>query len=260
MAKEDSRVVKARLKHLGKEAINTEGYNMKIIKYNNQKDISVIFDNGEIVDNVSYSNFSRGLVKSYTKPSVFGVGILGKENLYGAGGKFLKSYTVWHSIIRRCYYQPFHKVEPSYIGCEVCEEWKYYPHFKKWYDENYYEIEGEKMQLDKDILFKGNKIYSPNTCVFVPQRINSLFTRRQNDRGLYPIGVTFLKDRNKYMPQININGKRKHLGFFNTPNEAFYIYKGAKEKYIKEVADEYKDKIPQKLYEAMYSYEVEITD
>ena len=61
---------------------------------------------------------------------------------------------------------------------------------------------------------------------------------------------------------LNNNGKRiRHkIGRFDTPEEAFYAYKQFKENYIKEVADEYKDSIPQKLYEAMYRYEVEIDD
>ena len=52
----------------------------------------------------------------------------------------------------------------------------------------------------------------------------------------------------------------RNLGYFETPKEAFKSYKTFKEQYIKQVADEYKDKIPKKLYEAMYNWKVEITD
>ena len=80
----------------------------------------------------------------------------------------------------------------------VCKEWMSYENFKNWFDNNYYEIDGEIMCLDKDILFKNNTIYSPKTCVFTPKRINNLFTKRQNDRGDYYIGVTYHKKTGKF--------------------------------------------------------------
>lgn len=113
------------------------------------------------------------------------------------------------------------------------------------------------MHLDKDILIKGNKIYSPNTCIFVPQKINSLFTKRNSVRGEYPIGVTYSKKNHKFEPQVQGRG---WLGYYDTPEESFEVYKKNKEKRIKEIADEYKNKIPIKLYDALYDYKVEITD
>ena len=116
------------------------------------------------------------------------------------------------------------------------------------------------MCLDKDILSKGNKIYSPNTCIFVPQNINILFTKRNKSRGNLPIGVCYHKQDGKYMSKCSFGDGQKYLGCYDTPQEAFQIYKEYKEKYIKEVADKYKEYIPQKLYETMYNYEVEIDD
>jgi hypothetical protein len=138
----------------------------------------------------------------------------------------------------------------------------FYKNFKEWYKENWYEIEGERMALDKDILYKGNKIYSPENCIFVPQRINSLFVKNDRRRGELPIGVNYNKKRNKYRAQCNyLSYGNVTLGSYDDPKEAFYKgYKPFKEKYIKEIADEYKDKIPQQLYDAMYNWVVEITD
>ena len=120
------------------------------------------------------------------------------------------------------------------------------------------------MDLDKDILVKGNKIYSPETCMFVPQNINKLFTKSNKIRGKYPIGVYFNKNANKFKAQCRIfyNGKtqQESLGLYNTIEDAFNAYKQFKEANIKQMADEYKGKIPDKLYEAMYDYKVEITD
>ena len=118
------------------------------------------------------------------------------------------------------------------------------------------------MALDKDILIKGNKVYSQENCVFVPQRINSLFVKNDANRNNL-IGVYYENSKNykkKYKIKIKVNNKRKYIGRFNTKIEAFNSYKQSKEQYIKQVAEEYKDKIPKKLYEAMYNYKVEITD
>lgn len=120
------------------------------------------------------------------------------------------------------------------------------------------------MQLDKDMLYKGNKIYSPENCIFVPSRINKLLLKRQNYRGEYPIGVNYHKRDNIFEASCSIitnnNKKKIYLGRFDNSEEAFQIYKRFKENYIKQVADEYKNKIPKNLYDAMYKYKVEITD
>ena len=115
------------------------------------------------------------------------------------------------------------------------------------------------MSLDKDIIKKGNKVYSPNTCVFVPHSINTLFVKSNKVRGEYYIGV--YKNGNKFEAQLSKgNGKQIPLGLYDTPEEAFLTYKQAKEAYIKEVAEEYKGKIDPRAYEALMKYEVEITD
>ena len=119
------------------------------------------------------------------------------------------------------------------------------------------------MCLDKDILIKSNKIYSPEACCFIPEKINILFTKSNSMRGKYPIGVTY-HNRDNVLEAwcCNKECKRQYLGRFplNRPFQAFTTYKNFKENYIKQVADEYKGLIPQKLYEAMYNYEVEIND
>ena len=249
---------------LGKSRMMNCGEIAFIVNYANSNDITVQFKTtGELVK-TTYSSFKNGSVKSHFTPSVFGVGYLGNEKTKDENGKSLKSYKTWASMLRRCYSGKYQKKEPTYKDCYVCDEWLNYSNFKIWFDNNYYEIPNEKMALDKDILVKGNKTYAPNTCVFVPRNINTLFIKRNKVRGKYPIGVTFNKNKNKYQAQCNtlINGKnmKKALGLYNTIEEAFNAYKQFKENYIKQVAEEYKDKIPNKLYEAMYNYEVEITD
>ena len=116
----------------------------------------------------------------------------------------------------------------------------------------------KEFALDKDILLKGNKIYSPETCCFVPQEINNLFIKRLRGRGKYPIGVSL--NKGKYFSEISCGNTRISLGYFDTPQEAFQAYKTAKEAYIKEVADKWRGQITEQVYEAMYNYKVEIDD
>ena len=249
---------------LGETIIQKCGEVAFIIEYVNAHDITVQFKTtGELVK-TEYKNFTRGEVKSHFTASVYGVGITGLEPTKDENGEVLSSYKCWIEMLRRCYSAKWQEKYPTYVDCSVSEEWLYYHNFKNWYDNNYYEIDNKTSHLDKDILVKGNKVYSPDTCVFVPQFINKLFTKSQKTRGDFPIGVNYDKASKKYRAQLSIfkDGKRtmKHLGLFDTPKEAFEAYKQAKEEYIKEIADNYKDKIPAKLYEAMYAYEVSIDD
>ena len=144
----------------------------------------------------------------------------------------------------------------SYKDVTVCEEWHNFQTFAKWFEDNW-KSHMEGWALEKDILVKGNKIYSPDTCCFVPSEINNLFITNKYKRGDYPIGVR--KKVNGFKARI-YKDKEIHLGYFNTPEEAFQAYKVAKEEYIKEIADKWKDKIDPRVYQAMYNYKVEITD
>ena len=224
----------------------------EIIEYNNANDMLVRFEDGRTVK-ARYRHFKDGLVVGrYLNKNVK------RFKEYGGSGNKI-AYT-WNGMLKRCYDEKEIKKHPTYRDCEVCEEWHNFQNFAKWYNENYYEIDGEIMCLDKDILFKNNKVYSPKTCIFVPERINSLFVKCNSKRGNYPIGVSWHKQKQKYVARLWTKEKRVWLGLFDTPEDAFCTYKEAKEKYIKQVADEYKDRIPKKLYDAMYRYKVEITD
>lgn len=113
------------------------------------------------------------------------------------------------------------------------------------------------MEIDKDILFKNNKIYSPEKCIFVPHTINVIFTNKKSKSNNLPIGVWYHPKNKKYIAGCSFgDGDTKHLGSFDTPEEAFMVYKKVKEKYIKEVAEKYKNKIPLILYKSLIKYEV----
>lgn len=245
----------------GEERYNNFGSRMIITKYNNKKDIDVYFPEYDYtIKHVQYGHFKRGNIKCPYEPRTYGIGYSGegkyktKEN-----GKLTKCYDTWHSMMRRCYDPKYQEKYPTYKECEVCESWRNFQTFAEWYNDNYYETPGEVMCLDKDILHKGNKIYSDETCCFVPENINKLFVKRDNDRGDLPIGVS--EDHNKYRARChNTESIIINLGTYVTPIKAFEVYKNFKEITIKKVADKYKDMIPNNVYEALYNYQVEITD
>ena len=246
---------------IGETNINNQGCEMMIIEYNNSTDIIIEFqDKYKTRVKSAYKEFKNGVIKNPYYPAVYGKGFLGIGEYSCI--THMNIYKDWSGILQRCYDEKYHKKYPSYIDCEVEEELLCFQNFAQWWEDNYYEIGNERMELDKDILVKNNKIYSKETCIFVPQRINSLFTKRQNDRGEYPIGVCYSKKDDRLIVRCSVDGKRVYLGNFlpNQINEAFICYKTFKENYIKQVADEYKNLIPQKLYEAMYKWEVEIND
>lgn len=251
---------------IGEVRINNFGSKMIIIGYRKSIDIDIYFPEYNWKTKADYSNFLKGSLKCPYEPRIYGIGFLGegkyktKEN-----GKITKSYDHWRQMLRRCYDPYTINKQLTYANCFVCEEWHNFQNFAQWWEENYYEIEEERMCLDKDILIKDNKIYSPETCLIVPERINILFTKSDAKRGKCPIGVDWHKANNKFRARCSILNKENnkeliYLGLYNTSEEAFLAYKIFKEKYIKEIADEYKDLIPSKLYKSMYKYEIEIDD
>jgi hypothetical protein len=191
------------------------------------------------------------------KKILFGIGVNDYEYPIQSNGVMLTSYAKWKSMLQRCYSEKYVNRRKCYVGCSVCDEWLRFSNFKRWFDKNY--VEG--YYLDKDILVNGNKVYSPETCCFVPHEINELIETRKNKTNKFYQCVEISKN-GKFRARIKRYGRREYLGTFNTPEEAFYAYKEAKEAYIKEVATKYYNdgKIARNVYEALMNYKVEITD
>lgn len=250
----------------GEENVNNFGSRMIISRYNNVRDIDVYFPGYDwTIKHVQYNNFKKGNISCPYERRVFGVGYLG-EGKYKSNenGKITKCYEVWHSMLQRCYDDKLKEKEPTYKGCEVESYLLNFQNMGEWIENNYYEIPGERMHLDKDILCKGNKVYSRDTCIFVPQRINSLFIKRDGLRGKNPIGMTLISSGNYQVRCNNGYGENIYLGVYSTKEEAFRVYKQYKEKVIKDVINSYEEIIPEphysRLRDAMYNYEVEIDD
>lgn len=252
---------------LGEEKINHYGSPMKIIEYNKYGDVVVEFqDEYKAKVHTNYRCFSLGLTKNPYDKTVYGVGMIGKKYPVSINKKITKEYTAWSGILDRCFEKDYKEKHPTYIDVTCCDEWLLYENFYEWLhsQENFDKwLNGSRWNIDKDILIKGNKIYSSDTCCLVSANVNNLFIKRDMCRGKYPIGVS--KYDNGYMVYCNnplINNKREYLGYYDTPEKAFNVYKSYKEKLIKEIAQiEYnKGNITRQCYEAMMKYEVEITD
>ena len=243
---------------VGEVSYTKNGTKATIIEYVGSKKVLVEFDDKYKYQYwTSYGNFQKGqLTNPYECRGKDGIGFIGVGEYNSKDHKV--AYAKWKAMLKRCTDPMADKSTESYIECEICKEWKNFQNFAKWYYKNEYSCCNEPLCVDKDILIHGNKIYSPNTCILVPQRINLLFIKELAVRGDLPIGVS--KHRKHYSASLSTFEGKRHIGNFSDPTLAFAAYKEAKEKYIKEVADSYKNIIPQKVYEAVINYRIEITD
>jgi hypothetical protein len=244
----------------GEVSYTKYGTKATIIQYINRRKVLVEFDDDyKYQYYTSYPNFKNGMLTNpYECRSKNGIGFIGVGQYNSKEHKL--AYHKWSAIIQRCIKTDYTDESlKSYKGCTICDEWLNFQNFAKWFYENYYECQ-EPLCVDKDILIHGNKHYSPETCLLVPQRINLLFIKEKGRRGDLVIGAQHHSSGNGYMSMLSTLNGNKYLGLFSNEIDAFNIYKEEKEKYIKEVADEYKSVIPDKLYDAMYRYEVKITD
>ena len=252
---------------LGEEKLNNQGCLMKIVEYVNCCDITVEFrDKYKAKVHTNYDNFTKGQVKNPYAPTIEGVGIIGNKYATCINRTPVKEFNIWCHMLKRCFNEKYKTKNPTYRNATCCEEWLYYPNFYEWLhsQENFKVwIKLEKSSLDKDILIKGNKLYSPETCCLVPRNVNSLFTKRDNDRGSLPIGVHIKNGKIRAQCNNPFTNKRVCINSnCKTVEEAFQIYKEYKENIIKQVAEiEYKKgNINKQCYEAMMRYEIEITD
>lgn len=146
-------------------------------------------------------------------------------------GHITRSRVIFNMIHARCDPNGYHqKAEPTYVGCYTSENFKDFQFFAKWCQtQTGYGL--DDYEIDKDILIVGNKCYSEDTCVFVPNSLNAFLILRTNDRGDFPLGVTKSKTRKTmpYRARLSISGKRIHLGYFDNELQAFSAYKAAKE-------------------------------
>lgn len=247
---------------VGDKRVNDYGETMEIIKYDNSHNIIVKISDesgNKYIVKTDYQKFNLSNLSHPYRKTVVGVGFIG-EYVYSADIKNMsksKSYKTWSSMIGRCYNKNDHQYNCyGNKGATVAVEWHNYSNFLQWYNKNYYSIKEEKMELDKDILLKNNKIYCSDNCCFIPQRINFTIAKGKSDRDC-PIGIKYKKDKGIYESYCTKNGKRYYLYSGGNVDVAFKLYKNFKENAIKELADEYKEYLPENVYKGLYNYKVE---
>jgi len=244
---------------VGQKFITNQGYEIEIVEYFGAKNTTVQFLDSTKVYNVEYRNIITGQVgnpmrKSYYKKGFIGIG----SHKVIINGALTKKYSIWRGIMTRGYCEKFKERNKTYKECLVDERWHNFQVFADWFEENHKSYMDDNWHLDKDILMTGNKIYSPETCCFVPHEINLLFLKNSSRRGLCPIGVSEQKGR--FYVQLSRKSSALHLGGYSTAEKAAEVYKINKEEYIKQLADNWRGKITESCYEALINYKVYVTD
>ena len=157
-------------------------------------------------------------------------------------------YQQWQNMLMRCYVKADR--HRPYEDAKVCDEWLNFQTFAKWYDEHYYEVY-ERLHIDKDIKVKDNNIYSPDTCMLVPQSINEVFKRNTKKKTDTDLPETIKRVGSEY--KVEFRGKS--LGVYNTVEECFNKYNEVKKEYIKELVEKYNDIMPVDVKETLLNWQ-----
>jgi len=200
----------------------------------------------------------KNQAKDYMVPTVDGVGYYGAPTVNDQDPVKLAITKLWLGMIHRCYRVGYSEDRPAYAGCSVASEWHNLQNFKSWVIEqmnlDFYQ---EGWELDKDLLVRGNKIYGPNTCVFLPSRLNQLQQVKKNSTYNYLPGVNFDKEKGKFKAEVNFDGKRYYLPRKFSELECFLDYKELKERLVQADAENWKGKIHPKAYESLKNYSLD---
>lgn len=244
---------------LGKSFSNKYGDVVSVIAVKSAKCVTVRFANGYEKD-FQKNALLLGNFKSPYSKTLCGVGYLGEGTYKTCGEKRKHSshYVLWHNMISRVYNKGKKFNQVCYKDVTVCEAWHNFQSFAKWCDSqkgfNLLDENGKLFALDKD-LGGGVKVYSPETCCFIPPEINSFLTNRFSRRGNLPVGVSLQSGRYK----ATCNWLSKAF-YFENPVEAFNKFKVEKETRAKALAGKWKPFISEKAYESLINYCVDIGD
>lgn len=230
-----------------------------VTEYVDISNVTVKFYDPEHSVKCHLTQLRKGNVKNPFHPRVYGVGFFGVGKY--SSKEDSRAYDLWNKMLQRCYDHNSRIRYPTYKDVTVCDEWLNFQNFAEWcYSQEFFtykDDKGKSYHLDKDILVKGNKIYSPYTCCFIPAYINTMLLGCDKARGRYPKGVCYHKGKGKIVAQLRSSlGGKVHLGGFDTVEDAFQAYKKAKESLIRETACKFKDVLDSRIYAALMSWEI----
>ena len=244
-------VLNEELRHLKGKAMegvvykSTKDGDFKVIEYNDSRNVLVDFISTGYRTTVLKDQIIKGNIKDKLKPSVFSKGYMGDGNYKSnVNGKYIPAYRTWQNMLKRCYCPLELSKRPTYKDCSVHNAWLNYQTFAEWYHANY--IEG--YALDKDLKMLNNKVYSASTCSFVDQRVNNVLSMSNKMRGGNPVGVYYNKRDKKYRSECSVDGRKVHIGYYDTAEEAHEAYLSFKINEVKRVANEYKDTLDSTVY------------
>ena len=231
---------------------------IKILEYKNNKQVVIMFLNTGFITEESMGVIRSGHIRDSSLPTTCGFGYIDIEGA-SISRNMTKEYRLWNNMVNRCYNEKELSRNPTYKDCHVSEDWRYLSNFKEWCNHQI-GFGNEGWHLDKDILVEDSKMYSPETCCFVPPEINVALTNNKSVRGSFPQGVIYNSTKTRYRARIQRGDKWESLGTYDTPEEAFYAYKPVKEAHTQSLAEKWKDKIDHRVYEALMNWTINIDD
>ena len=241
-------------KYLGMQVETNRCGTCVIIDYKGYDRVTVRFICPEYEKDCQLGTLLKGEVINPYYPTIHGKGFIGVGK-YTSKDK--KLYDLWTAMLGRCYAEVAIEKHKAYKDVEVCEDWLNFQNFAEWCDKSKFfhfsDSRGKRYQLDKDLLSKGNKIYSPDTCCFIPQEVNKLIARKTIDTG--KTGVYYHDKNGKFSAQVRQGGQKfKFLGYFDTEESASKAYRAAKESHVKVVANRLRGRICERAYEGLMKW------
>lgn len=233
--------------NIGKTYVCVDG-NATIISYFKKNSVLVEFDCGTQTK-TTITSLIRGKTRNPNKPSLLGIGAIG-QGTYSSSDELI--YNSWCNMLKRCYdVNNRHYSSYGGAGVRVCDEWHNFQNFAAWYDSQYKE---DGWQIDKDLLCYGNKLYSAETCMIIPRELNMVIQKRAKGECRLS-GVT--KHGAKYRAQISTDKWERgseYLGLFTTAEDAHRAYIDRKKSVIRELAERWVLKVPDRIYLALLAY------
>lgn len=211
---------------------------VKVINYKNAFNVDVVFERTGTVASFEAGHIRSGNIKDPMHPTVYGFGFIGiGVHKAHENRKSDWKYQCWKNMIKRCYGNDNDKTSPTYVDCTVCDEWRNYQNFAEWciYNEP---SSNHDFFIDKDLKKLGNKVYSPDNCLFVSRLVNNFLTDRRARRGKYKIGASFCNRERKIIGNCRnpITGKQVYLGRFSNDDDANRAWVLAKSKFAIELS------------------------
>lgn len=225
-----------------------EGGECEVVKYNNSYDVEVRFKDSGYVKSFQSSHIIRGLISDPNHPRLLGVGYLGVGKYSYKEHK--EAYIAWRGAIVRGHCNIYKKKRLTYKDCYVCDEWHNFQVFADWYCNH--ESYGLGYHLDKDLLVKGNKVYSPDTCTMIPNHLNKLIGDNYKKDGDLPLGVTV--SGKKYKARLNHRDGNIYLGVFENAGNAANAYAKAKESLVRKETEKLKGTIDKRAFESLRNW------